>query len=74
MVAKKNIANMPAIASTITPLAVASERILKMSSRTSACLWTRSTSTKAISSTTPRAPKPSVVAEPQPSCSALTIA
>ena len=73
MLKKKN-ANRPPAASSITPLAPASERTWKMPSRISGAGWLRSMKTNAASSAKATAASVSVVAEPQPLVSAFTIA
>ena len=71
---KKNIANIPEKTSSITPLAVASERSLNRSRRTSGACERRSIATKAASSAPATAIRPRVEAEPQPQSIDLTIA
>ena len=73
-VAKKNSANRPPATSSSVTLATARLRILKMLNRTSGPVMRDSTNTKAASSATPTAARPSVRDEPQPKASALTIA
>ena len=71
---KKNIANIPEKTSTITPLAVASERRRNTSSRTSGASERRSIATNAASSAAATPSSPRVLAAPQPQRYDLTIA
>ena len=73
-VLKKNIANMPEAANSITTFAVSSERTRKIESRTSGAFERSSITTNAVSSATATRKKPTVFADPQPSDSVFTIA